>query len=62
VYYLAGIDGARFKRPVMAGDQLHLDVELSRHMRDVYKFKGVARVDGQLAAECEIICVRRAIA
>ena len=62
VYYLAGVDGARFKRPVHAGDQLHLEVELIRHMRDVYKFKAVARVDGQLTAECEITCVRRSIA
>jgi len=62
VYYLAGVDGARFKRPVHAGDQLHLEVELTRHMRDVYKFKAVARVDGQLTAECEITCVRRSIA
>ncbi|MBC7778675.1 MAG: 3-hydroxyacyl-ACP dehydratase FabZ [Proteobacteria bacterium] len=61
VYYLAGVDGARFKRPVIAGDQLLLDVVLNRQMRDVYKFKGVARVDGQLTAECEIICVRRSI-
>ncbi len=61
VYYLAGIDSARFKRPVMAGDQLLLDVALTRRMRDVYKFKGMASVDGQLTAECEIICVRRAI-
>jgi len=61
VYYLAGIDGARFKRPVMAGDQLQLEVSLSRHMRDVYKFKGVATVDGQLTAQCEITCVRRAL-
>ncbi len=62
VYYLAGVDGARFKRPVHAGDQLYLEVELSRYMRDVYKFKGVATVDGKLAAQCEITCVRRAIA
>lgn len=61
VYYLAGIDGARFKRPVMAGDQLQLEVTLSRHMRDVYKFKGIATVDGQLTAQCEITCVRRAL-
>jgi len=62
VYYLAGVDDARFKRPVMPGDQLVLEVELTRYMRDVYKFKAVARVDGQLAAECLITCVRRAIA
>jgi 3-hydroxyacyl-[acyl-carrier-protein] dehydratase len=62
VYYLAGVESARFKRPVHAGDQLHLEVELIRHMRDVYKFKAIARVDGQLTAECEITCVRRSIA
>lgn len=62
VYYLAGVDDARFKRPVMPGDQLVLEVELTRFMRDVYKFKAIARVDEQLAAECLITCVRRAIA
>lgn len=61
VYYLAGVDAARFKRPVLAGDQLQLDVVLNRRMRDVYKFSGIARVDGQLVAECQIMCVRRAI-
>jgi len=59
VYYLAGVDGARFKRPVLPGDQLLLDVTLTRHMREVYKFACRASVDGQRAAECEITCVRR---
>ena len=59
VFYFAGIDEARFKKPVMPGDQLHLHVEIERHMRGVWKFKGVARVDGQLAAEARLMCAQR---
>ncbi len=59
VFYFAGIDEARFKRPVMPGDQLHLHVEIERHMRGVWKFKGEARVDGQLAAEARLMCAKR---
>jgi len=50
------IDGARFKRPVSPGDQLIFKVELTRSMRGVFKFKGIAEVDGQLAAEAELMC------
>ena len=59
VFYFAGIDEARFKRPVMPGDQLHLHVEIERQMRGVWKFKGEARVDGQLAAEARLMCAKR---
>lgn len=59
VFYFAGIDEARFKRPVMPGDQLHLHVVIERHMRGVWKFKGEARVDGQLAAEARLMCAKR---
>lgn len=59
VFYFAGIDEARFKRPVMPGDQLHLHVEIERQMRGVWKFKGEARVDGQLAAEAKLMCAKR---
>ena len=59
VFYFAGIDDSRFKRPVMPGDQLHLDVEIERQMRGVWKFKGEARVDGQLAAEARLMCAKR---
>ena len=59
VFYFAGIDDARFKRPVMPGDQLHLHVEIERQMRGVWKFKGEARVDGQLAAEARLMCAKR---
>ena len=61
VFYFVGIDGARFKKPVTAGDQLHLHVEVLRQLRGVWKFKAVARVDGALAAEAELMCARRDI-
>ncbi|MBK9160300.1 MAG: 3-hydroxyacyl-ACP dehydratase FabZ [Nitrosomonadales bacterium] len=62
VYYFAGIDGARFKRPVMPGDQLIFKVELTRSMRGVFKFKASAEVDGQLAAEAELMCTVKSVA
>jgi 3-hydroxyacyl-[acyl-carrier-protein] dehydratase len=62
VYYFAGIDGARFKRPVSAGDQLHLEVKLIGHKRGLYKFSGEAKVNGQLAAGAEILCTERSVA
>lgn len=62
VYYFAGIDAARFKRPVQPGDQLILDVELLRQKSGIYKFKGVARVAGAMACEAELMCTMRTIA
>ena len=59
VYYFAGIDGARFKKPVSAGDQLIFKVSVLRSMRGVWKFAAVAEVDGQLAAEAEVMCTIR---
>lgn len=59
VYYFVGIDGARFKRPVSPGDQLILKVEIVRNMRGLWKFKAVAEVDGQVAAEAELMCTMR---
>ena len=62
VYYFAGIDNARFKRPVTPGDQLIFKVELTRSMRGVFKFKAIAEVDGQLAAEAELMCTVKSVA
>ena len=62
VYYFAGIDGARFKRPVGPGDQLIMDVELLRMKAGIFKFKGVCRVDGTLACEAELMCTMRTVA
>jgi 3-hydroxyacyl-[acyl-carrier-protein] dehydratase len=59
VYYFVGIDGARFKRPVSPGDQLILKVEMTRNVRGLWKFKAVAKVDDQVAAEAEIMCTMR---
>ena len=61
VFYFAGIDKARFKKPVTAGDQLHLHVEIARQMRGVWKYNAVARVDGEVAAEAELMCAKRDI-
>jgi 3-hydroxyacyl-[acyl-carrier-protein] dehydratase len=62
VYYFAGIDGARFKRPVEPGDQLVMDVSLERMKAGIFKFKGVATVDGNVACEAELMCTMRTIA
>jgi 3-hydroxyacyl-[acyl-carrier-protein] dehydratase len=61
VYYFAGIDGARFKRPVEPGDQLVLEVELLRMKAGIFKFKAAAKVGDDLAAEAELTCAMRAI-
>jgi 3-hydroxyacyl-[acyl-carrier-protein] dehydratase len=62
VYYFAGIDGARFKRPVEPGDQLILDVELERMRAGIFKFKARASVGDETATEAELMCTMRTIA
>ena len=59
VYYFAGIDNARFKRPVVPGDQLILEVSFTRSMRGIGKYGAIARVDGAVAAEAELMAVYR---
>ena len=59
VFYFVGIDDCRFKKPVMPGDQLHLHVEIVRHMRGIWKYKAEARVDGQVVAEANLMCAKR---
>jgi 3-hydroxyacyl-[acyl-carrier-protein] dehydratase len=56
MYYFVGIDGARFKRPVLPGDQLILDVSLTRTSRSIWKYSGRATVDGHLAAQADLMC------
>lgn len=55
VYYFTGIDKARFKRPVEPGDQLIFEVEVVRRIKNMWKCKGIARVDGELAASAELM-------
>lgn len=59
LYYFAAIDDARFKRPVVPGDQLVLEVEFIKERRGVARFKGVAKVDGEIACEASMMCARR---
>lgn len=59
VYYFVGIDNARFKRPVGAGDQLVLHVTLLRQLRGIWKFSAQARVEGALACEADLMCTMR---
>jgi len=56
VYYLAGIDNARFKRQVVPGDQLMLHVKYVKHKRHLWSFDCRAEVDGELAASAQIMC------
>ncbi len=59
VYYFVGIDNARFKRPVSPGDQLIFEVSISANKRGIWKFAAVAKVDGQVAAEADLMCTVR---
>jgi 3-hydroxyacyl-[acyl-carrier-protein] dehydratase len=61
VYYFAGIDGARFKRPVGPGDQLILEVEVARMKASIWKFNARALVDGELAVEAEMMLAMRKV-
>jgi 3-hydroxyacyl-[acyl-carrier-protein] dehydratase len=59
VYYYAGIDKARFKRPVVPGDRLEVESLMLAHKRGIWKFSCIARVDGAVAAEAEILVTER---
>lgn len=59
VYYFVGIDGARFKRPVVPGDQLTIEVTPGRSGRGIAKYNAIARVGDAVAAEAELICALR---
>jgi 3-hydroxyacyl-[acyl-carrier-protein] dehydratase len=61
VYYFAGIDRARFKKPVMPGDQLVLEVSIERTVRSVVKYAGKAYVGETLVAEAQLLCTLRPI-
>jgi 3-hydroxyacyl-[acyl-carrier-protein] dehydratase len=61
VVYFAGIDNARFKRPVEPGDQLFLDVTLDRAKAGIFKFSGQVLVGEEVAVEAQLICTMRRI-
>lgn len=59
LYLYAGIDNARFKRPVVPGDRLDFSVKLVKEKRGIWKFQGVASVDGKEACSAEFMCAMR---
>jgi 3-hydroxyacyl-[acyl-carrier-protein] dehydratase len=61
LFYFAGIDGVRFKKPVEPGDQLILEMAVDRVRSGMWRFKGRATVDGETVTEAEIMCTIRRI-
>jgi 3-hydroxyacyl-[acyl-carrier-protein] dehydratase len=59
LYYLGGVDGVRFKRPVVPGDRLDMEAQILADKRRVMKFNCRAWVDGEVACNAEITCVER---
>ncbi len=58
VYFMA-IDKARFRKPVVPGDQLMLELTLLKRRREIWRFQGVARVKGAVVAEAELMAMTR---
>lgn len=61
LYYFAGIDNCRFKQPVLPGDQMILEVEVIKEKRGIWKFSGVAKVDGKVVASADLMCAQQAL-
>lgn len=59
LYLFAAIDEARFKKPVLPGDTMILDVKFLKERRNMWKFYGEAKVDGQIVCSAELMCARR---
>lgn len=54
---LAGVDGAKFRKPVRPGDQLRIEMKLSKRKATMAKMSGTASVNGAIVAEAEMLCV-----
>jgi 3-hydroxyacyl-[acyl-carrier-protein] dehydratase len=59
VYYFVGIDEARFKRPVVPGDQLTIKAQVVRNLRGIWKFTGQALVGDTLVSEAQLMCTMK---
>ena len=59
LYYFVGIDKARFKRPVVPGDQLQLEVSVLKQRRGIWTFSAKGTVEGAVCASAEIMCTAR---
>lgn len=61
LYYLVGVDKARFKQPVEPGDQLLIEVKLIRRTRGIWKYSATTKVDNKVVASAELMCMKREI-
>lgn len=61
LFYLVGVDGAKFKRPVVPGDSVEFRASLQRVVRGIWLFQADARVEGAMAAAADIRCTMRAV-
>ncbi len=61
VYYFAGIDNVRFKKPVSPGDQIILNVKIDRILKGIWKYNAVAKVADEVVAEASMMCILKAI-
>lgn len=58
LYYFASVENAKFRKPVIPGDQLVLDVEFLKERRGIARFTGVASVDGDVVCSAELMCAK----
>jgi 3-hydroxyacyl-[acyl-carrier-protein] dehydratase len=61
MYLFASIDNAKFKRPVIPGDTMHLHVDFIKERRGMWKFYGEAKVDGKVVCCADLMCARRVL-
>ncbi|MGJ8693298.1 MAG: 3-hydroxyacyl-ACP dehydratase FabZ [Thalassotalea sp.] len=61
LYLFASIDNAKFKKPVVPGDSMHLHVQFIKERRGMWKFYGEAKVDGQVVCSADLMCARRVL-
>ena len=61
VYYFAGIDNARFKKPVGPGDQIIVNVKIDRILKGIWKYSGTAIVEDDVVAEASMMCILKEI-
>jgi|TARA_B110000003_G_C16617552_1_gene521858 3-hydroxyacyl-[acyl-carrier-protein] dehydratase len=61
VYYFVGIDSARFKKPIIPGDKIILNVSIVRILKGIWKYEGIATVDNEIVAEANLMCILKDI-
>ncbi len=62
LYYLVGVDNARFKQPVEPGDQLIIEVKITRIIRGVWKYEATSKVADKIVASADLMCMKRDLA